>query len=62
VNAAQALAGILVVAAAILPYLASQPDSLIPPLAKVVIIALNLGTTALALYLKVSLPGRTTTS
>lgn len=61
-NAAQALAGILVVAAAILPYLASQPDSLIPPLAKVVIIALNLGTTALALYLKVSLPGRTTTS
>ena len=61
-NSAQALAGILVVAAAILPYLASQPDTIIPPVAKVIIIALNLGVTALALYLKVSLPGRDTTS
>jgi hypothetical protein len=61
-NASQAIAAILVVLAAILPYLASQPDTIIPPLAKVGIIALNLGVTALALYLRVNLPGRETTS
>ena len=61
-NASQALAAILVVAAAVLPYLLTQPDTLVPPLLKVILGAVNIGVTALALYLKVSLPGRSETS
>ena len=57
-NAAQVIAAVLVVASAILPYLAAQPETVVPPLAKVIIVAANLGVTALALYLKVNLPGR----
>lgn len=61
-NAAQALAALLVVTSAVTAFLLIQPDTVIGPLAKVIIGAINVGSTALALYLKVELPGRATTS
>jgi hypothetical protein len=61
-NAAQACAAALVVASAVSAFLLTQPDTIIGPLAKAIIGAINVGSTALALYLKVDLPGRNTPS
>lgn len=57
-NAAQLGALALVVTSAVTAFLMSQPDGTIPPLASLFIGCLNVGCTAAALYLKVSLPGR----
>lgn len=52
----QAVAAGLVVASAILAYLLTQPDVVLPPLAKVVLGALNVGVTSLSLVLKITPP------
>ena len=57
-NAAQLGALVLVVSSAITAYLLSQPDGVLPPVVKLVVGCINVGCTAAALYLKVSLPGR----
>lgn len=61
-NAAQAVAGILVVTSAVASFLQAQPEAVIGPIGKLVIGCISVGTTALALYLKVSLPGRESSS
>lgn len=61
-NVSQAFAATLVVVSAVTAFLLTQPDTLIGPLAKAIIGAINVGSTALALYLKVQLPGRETPS
>lgn len=57
-NASQAFAALLVVSSAVTAFLLTQPDAVIGPFAKMIIGAINVGSTALALYLKVQLPGR----
>ncbi len=59
-NIAQVVAGILVVSSAILAFLLSQPDVVFAPMVRVILGAANVGVTALALYLKVVLPGQST--
>jgi hypothetical protein len=49
----QAVAAFLGVASAVLPYLLTQPDVVLPPIAKLVLGAANVGVVALALVLKI---------
>lgn len=58
-NLAQVVAGVLVVSSAILAFLLSQPDVVFEPQIRVILGAANVGVTALALYLRVTLPGQT---
>lgn len=58
IQIAQALAALLVVTSAVTAFLLTQPDTLIGPLPKAIFGAVNVGSTALALYLNVKLPGR----
>lgn len=57
-NLAQIVAGILVVTSAVLAFLLSQPDVVFEPMVRVILGAANVGVTAMALYLKVALPGQ----
>lgn len=50
----QVVAAGLVVASAILSFLLTQPDVVLPPVAKVVLGALQVGVTSLSLVLKIS--------
>jgi uncharacterized membrane-anchored protein len=61
-NASQAIALGILVGQAVCAFLLTQPDVTLPPLVKVVIGAMNVALGVGALYLKVSLPGRETTS
>lgn len=53
----QVLAAVLVVVQVVLAFLLSQPDVTFQPMTRVILGAASAGVTALALYLKVSLPG-----
>lgn len=57
-NIAQVVAGVLVVSSAVLAFLLSQPDVVFEPAIRVILGAMNVGVTALALYLRVTLPGQ----
>lgn len=49
----QVLAAVLIVSSAVLPFLLTQPDVVLPPLAKVILGALNVTVTTLSLVLKI---------
>lgn len=57
-NVGRTVAGGLVVSQVVLAFLLSQPDVIFEPLVRVILGAASAGTTALALYLNVSLPGQ----
>lgn len=52
----QVVAAALVVSSAIFSFLLTQPDVVLPPLAKVLLGALQVGVTSLSLVLKISPP------
>lgn len=59
-NLQRVVAGVLVVLSAVLAFLLSQPDVVFAPMVRVILGAANVGVTALALYMNVSLPGKPT--
>ena len=61
-NAAQVVAVLVVVASAVLAFLLGQSDVTFDPVVKLVLGAANVAVTTLALYLRVTLPGRSTPS
>lgn len=57
-NLAQIIAGVLFVSSAVIAFLISQPDVAFSPGIRLILGAANVGVTAMALYLKVQLPGQ----
>lgn len=59
-NIGQIVGGVIIVASAVVSFaLLPQPDFQIPASVKFVLGCVNVGLTALALYLKVQMPGQT---
>jgi hypothetical protein len=57
-NLSQIVAGILFVSSAVIAFLISQPDVAFSPGIRLILGAANVAVTAMALYLKVQLPGQ----
>lgn len=61
-SAAQAVALAILTGQAVVGFLIAQPDVVLSPIVKVILGCMNVALGVAALYLKVSLPGRESTS